>query len=63
MVGFVLGFLFGPFGVGLYLQSGRDFVITSLFVVFGSVVTGGIAAPVLWCICGGWAFVRIRNTR
>jgi hypothetical protein len=62
LVGFALGFLFGPFGVGLYLQSFGDFFFTLAVVIAGTFATGGVAAPVLWCICGAWAYKRISNT-
>lgn len=62
LAGFALGFLFGPFGVGLYLGSFADFAITLFLVIVGSVFTAGIAAPVLWCLCGAWAAVRIKNS-
>lgn len=62
LVGFALGFLFGPFGVGAYLQSWGDFFLTLTIVLGGTFVTGGVAAPVLWCICGAWAYKRISNS-
>lgn len=62
LVGFAMGFLFGPFGVGLYLKSFGDFFLTLALVLGGTVVSGGVAAPVLWCVCGAWAFVRIRDS-
>lgn len=62
LVGFAMGFCFGPFGVGAYLKSWGDFFLTLTIVLGGTFVTGGIAAPVLWCICGAWAYSRIRNS-
>ena len=62
LVGFAMGFLFGPFGVGGYLRSWGDFFLTLTIVLGGTFVTGGVAAPVLWCICGAWAYTRIRNS-
>ena len=47
------GFLFGPFGVGLYLGSIVDFVMSLGLVVFGLLMTVGIGAPVFWALCGG----------
>ncbi|MBX9736755.1 MAG: hypothetical protein K2X32_07500 [Phycisphaerales bacterium] len=61
-VGFLLGFVFGPIGVGVYLGSVTDFAMSLGMVIIGSLVTGGIAAPVLWTVCGVWAAVRIRNS-
>ncbi len=62
LVGFALGFCFGPIGVGAYLKSWGDFFLTLTIVLGGTFVTGGVAAPVLWCICGAWAYSRIRNS-
>ncbi len=62
LVGFAMGFLFGPFGVGLYLKSVGDFVITLCIVLAGTFLTVGVAAPILWVLCGAWAFVRISNS-
>lgn len=62
LVGFAMGFLFGPFGVGLYLKSVGDFVITLCIVLAGTFLTVGVAAPILWVLCGVWAFVRISNS-
>jgi|CXWL01.1.fsa_nt_gi hypothetical protein len=62
LVGFALGFLFGPFGVGLYLQSFGDFFVTLAIVLGGTFVTGGVAAPILWVTSGAWAYVRIKNS-
>lgn len=61
-VGFAVGFLFGPIGVGLYLQSAADFALALAMVLLGAFFTAGIAAPVFWCLCGAWAFVRIRHS-
>jgi hypothetical protein len=62
IIGFAMGFLFGPFGVGLYLKSVGDFVITLGIVLAGSALTVGVVAPLLWMLCGAWAFVRISNS-
>ncbi|MFO0831529.1 MAG: hypothetical protein U0637_06770 [Phycisphaerales bacterium] len=62
LVGFAMGFCFGPFGVGAYLRSWGDFFVTLAIVLGGTFVTGGVAAPVLWCICGAFAYTRIRNS-
>jgi len=63
LVGFAMGFLLGPLGVGLVLKSPADFFITLTLVILGSLATVGVAAPVLWCLCGAWAYVRIRNSQ
>lgn len=62
LVGFAMGFLFGPIGVGLYLKSWGDFFLTLTIVLVGSFVTAGVAAPVLWCVSGAWAYKRIHDS-
>ena len=62
LLGFVLGFLFGPIGVGIYLGSLGDFAITLGLVLAGTFLTAGVAAPLLWTLCGAWALVRIKNS-
>lgn len=62
MVAFVAGFLFGPIGIGVYLKSGTDFFILLALLILGSVMTGGIAAPLLWILCGAWGWVRVNNS-
>lgn len=56
---FVLGVLFGPFGVGIYLKSWMDFFVLLAIVVFGAMFTVGIGAPVFWIVCGVWGAVRV----
>lgn len=61
-VAFLMGFLFGPIGVGLYLRSFTDFAVSGAMVVAGSMLTVGIGAPLFWCLCGLWAAVRVANS-
>lgn len=61
IVAFFAGFLFGPFGVGLYLWSFADFIVLMGLVLLGSVVTVGVAAPVLWVLCGAWGATRVNQ--
>lgn len=63
LVAFAMGFLFGPFGVGLYLKSFGDFAMTLTLVIGGSVLTAGVGAPVFWLLCGAWAYVRVQNSK
>lgn len=64
VLGFVLGFLLGPFGIGIFLRSLVDFGLS-----FGMcmVLVGAFemkAAPICWVACGVWVVVRIkRDTR
>lgn len=62
LVGFAAGFLFGPIGVGLYLGSMTDFILSLAMVLLGAIMTAGLAAPIFWCLCGAWAYTRIRNS-
>ncbi len=62
MVGFIMGFAFGPLGVGLYLGSFADFVLSLTMVLLGAFVTAGVGAPAFWALCGFWAYTRIRNS-
>jgi hypothetical protein len=62
LVAFVAGFLFGPFGLGLYLRSWADCFIPLTLIIIGSVFTAGIATPLLWMLCGAWGWVRVSNS-
>lgn len=61
IVAFFAGFLFGPFGVGLYLWSFADFIVLLGLVILGSVVTVGVGAPVLWIMSGAWGAMRVNQ--
>lgn len=61
IVAFFAGFLFGPFGVGIYLKSFADFIVLMGLVLLGSVFTVGVAAPVLWVLCGAWGATRVNQ--
>ncbi|MGH7243431.1 MAG: hypothetical protein ACREJD_08455 [Phycisphaerales bacterium] len=61
-VAFFAGFLFGPIGVGIYLGSFVDFILSLGMVIAGSIMTAGIGAPVFWALCGAWAAARVRNS-
>ncbi len=60
---FCMGFAFGPFGVGLYLRSWIDFLITFALVVAGAAMTAGLGAPVFWVMCGAWAAMRVSQSK
>ncbi|MBX3402383.1 MAG: hypothetical protein KF699_03125 [Phycisphaeraceae bacterium] len=60
---FIVGLLFGPFGVGLYLRSWADFFILLAIVIGGSMFTVGVGAPVFWILCGAWGAIRVSSTR
>lgn len=62
LVAFFAGFLFGPFGVGAYLRSWSDFIVTLGLVLAGTVMTAGVGAPVFWVMCGIWAATRVANS-
>lgn len=62
ILGFLIGFALGPVGVGLYLKSMPDFLITLALVVVGSMLSAGLGAPVFWMLCGAWAAVRVNQS-
>ncbi len=61
LLAFIMGFVFGPLGVGLYLRSPLDGFLSLCMVLIGAFLTVGIGAPVFWCLCGAWAAVRVHN--
>lgn len=56
---FVIGFMFGPFGLALYLKSWYDLFIPLVLIIGGAVVTAGVAAPLLWMLTGAWGAWRV----
>ena len=62
LVGFMAGFLFGPIGVGVYLGSMPDFVMSLGMVIVGTLMTVTVGAPFFWVLCGVWAYMRIRHS-
>lgn len=60
---FFAGFLFGPFGTGVYLRSWTDFFVPLGLIFAGTFLTAGLGAPVFWMLCGAWGAVRVRNSR
>lgn len=63
LVAFFAGFLLGPFGVGLYLRSWGDFVVSLGLVILGSIVTAGLGAPFFWVLCGVWGATRAAGSK
>lgn len=63
LVAFFAGFLFGPFGVGLYLRSWGDFIVSLGLVVLGTMMTAGLGAPFFWVLCGVWGAARAAGPR
>jgi hypothetical protein len=61
LIAFCVGFLFGPFGLGLYLQSKIDCIVPLVLILLGGFFTAGIATPLLWMLCGAWGWVRVNN--
>ena len=59
ILAFIIGVAFGPFGVGLYLRSWMDFWVPMGFVIIGSFLTVGLAAPIFWMLSGLWGAVRV----
>lgn len=62
IVAFFAGFLFGPFGVGLYLRSWSDFIVLIGLMFLGTMMTVGIGAPVFWALCGAWGATRVNQS-
>lgn len=60
---FFAGFLFGPIGLGIYLRSGVDFLMSLGLVVVGSIMTVGIGAPFFWALCGFWGAMRVAQSK
>lgn len=59
IVAAIVGLLFGAPGIGLYLRSWSDFFILMALFVFGTIFTGGVAAPICWAIAGAWGARRV----
>jgi hypothetical protein len=59
---FVVGFMFGPLGVGLYLKSWPDFFLLLGLILVGSFMTAGLGAPFFWCLCGFWGAARVARS-
>lgn len=55
----VLGFLFGGFGL-FYVSVGQGIAALAVLIL-GSLVTGGVAAPILWIGCAIWGYVAANN--
>ena len=60
-VAFVAGFVFGPLGTGLYLESFEDFLVPLLIVLGATFLTAGIAAPIAWMFCGCYGAMRVNS--
>lgn len=60
-VAFLAGFLFGPFGTGLYLESWKDFFVPMLILLGATFFTAGIGAPVAWMFCGVYGITRVNG--
>lgn len=62
LVAFVVGFLFGPIGAGIYLGSFADFAMLLGVILAGAFLTAGFAAPVAWVFSGVWAAHRVNQS-
>lgn len=60
-IAFLAGFVFGPIGCGIYLESWEDFFIPLVIVLGASFLTAGVAAPVAWAFCGCWGAMRVNG--
>lgn len=59
VMAFVVGVLFGPPGLGVYMRSWPDFLIPMILIVGGSVMTAGVGAPFFWLLTGCWGAWRV----
>ena len=59
VMAFVVGVLFGPIGLGMYLRSWGDFFIPLILIIGGSVLTAGVGAPFFWILTGAWGAWRV----
>jgi hypothetical protein len=57
-IAFVVGFFFGPVGLGIYFESWPDFLLPLAIIILTAFGTLGLAAPVAWMFCGAWGAVR-----
>lgn len=60
-VGFAMGVLLGALGVGLYLRSVRDGVLSfATCWLLGCLWESWITCLICWLLCGCWVTMRIR---
>lgn len=60
---FLAGFLFGPFGTGIYLESFEDFFVPMFILIVATFLTAGIAAPVAWMFSGVYGASRVNESK
>jgi hypothetical protein len=63
VIAFIMGFMFGPVGVGLYLGSFYDVAVPMGILVVVTLCSGGIAAPIGWTFSGLWGAIRAHATK
>lgn len=56
---FILGFIFGIFGIGLYLWSLRDFFYALLMLIGFGIVFPGVGLIPGWMFLGVYGFMRV----
>ncbi len=60
LAGFVMGFLLGPLGVGIFLRSLLDFGLSAIACCLILSVFEIKGIPLCWMVCGGWVAFRVK---
>lgn len=60
-MGFLIGFFFGPLGVGLFLRSLLDFALSLIMCLAVIGLVDGYTAPICWAACGIWVVARMKR--
>lgn len=56
-----VGTFFGPFGVGMYLESWVDFLVCVALVTGGVIIAGADQALLFWSMSGFWGAMRVAH--
>jgi hypothetical protein len=59
--GFLVGFAFGPAGVGIFLRSIPDFVLSLVMCLIVICLVDAYAAPICWMATGIWVVARMKR--
>ena len=58
IVGAIIGFLFGPIGIGLYFQSWSDFFLCLFVLLLLTFILFGLGAVPGWLFSAGYGYYR-----
>lgn len=61
-MGFLVGFAFGPVGVGVFLRSVVDFALSLVMCLIVICLVDSYAGPICWMACGIWVVVRMKQS-